>query len=270
MLKVNGYDVTQGFFGDGTEKITLSSESFDEYESNGNYWYLEWLYEPNEEMLLWFVVNHLHEITKDVKIMLHMPYIPNARMDRVHDIDEVFMMKHFAKFLNDLNLTRVFVLDPHSDVSSALINNVVIMSPEMYIAKVNHIVKPDVVFFPDAGAKKRYGNMIEETPITYGEKVRDWKTGKITGYDVMNKELIKCKKMLIIDDICSYGGTFFHAANALEKLGATSVNLYVTHLEDSVSLGEFIQHPLLDKIYTTKSIYTGSNPKVVVIQGEDL
>ena len=64
------------------------------------------------------------------------------------------------------------------------------------------------------------------------------------------------KNILIVDDICSRGGTFFHAAKALKAAGAKSVSLYVTHLERTVILGEMASTDgLVDHIYTTKSIF---------------
>ena len=64
-------------------------------------------------------------------------------------------------------------------------------------------------------------------------------------------------KVLIVDDICSHGGTFFHAAKALKAAGAESVSLYVTNLERTVILGEMANTDgLVDHIYTTKSIFS--------------
>jgi ribose-phosphate pyrophosphokinase len=87
-------------------------------------------------------------------------------------------------------------------------------------------------------------------------KKRDWQTGKILGLDVINAENIVGKDVLIVDDICSRGGTFYHSAKALKAAGAKSVSLYVTHLEETVTLGEMAASDgLVDHIYTTESIF---------------
>ena len=87
-------------------------------------------------------------------------------------------------------------------------------------------------------------------------KKRDWKTGDILGLDIINPENIVGKDVLIVDDICSRGGTFLHSAKALRAAGAKSVSLYVTHLEDTVTTGELASTDnLIDHIYTTKSIF---------------
>lgn len=86
-------------------------------------------------------------------------------------------------------------------------------------------------------------------------KKRDWTTGKILGLDIINAENVKDKSVLIVDDICSRGGTFYHSAKALMEAGAKSVSLYVTHLEETVTLGNLPESDLIKHIYTTKSIF---------------
>lgn len=61
--------------------------------------------------------------------------------------------------------------------------------------------------------------------------------------------------MLIVDDICSRGGTLYHSAKALKAAGAKNVSLYVTHLEVTVMIGDLPDSGLIDHIYTTKSIF---------------
>jgi ribose-phosphate pyrophosphokinase len=98
---------------------------------------------------------------------------------------------------------------------------------------------------------KRYSDMIN-MPYAFGIKKRDWETGKILGLDIMNTELVKGKNILIIDDICSRGGTFLHAAKALKAAGANRIFLYVTHAEKTMVEGEMYNNlDLVEKIYTT-------------------
>ncbi len=113
-----------------------------------------------------------------------------------------------------------------------------------------------VVFFPDEGAMKRYSDMINDMPYAFGIKKREWATGKILGLDIMNAELVKDKNVLIIDDICSRGGTFLHSAKALKAAGANRIFLYVTHAEKTMVDGEMYNDlDLVERIYTTDSIF---------------
>ena len=112
----------------------------------------------------------------------------------------------------------------------------------------------EALFFPDEGAMKRYSEHAT-IPYAFGMKKRDWETGKILGLDIINADVIKGKNILIVDDICSRGGTFYHSAKALKEAGAANISLYVTHLEETVLIGDLPESGLIDHIYTTKSIF---------------
>ena len=112
-----------------------------------------------------------------------------------------------------------------------------------------------IAFYPDEGSMKRYSGMIN-MPYAFGMKKRDWETGKILGLDVMNADLVKGKNVLIVDDICSRGGTFLHSAKALKEAGAERIFLYVTHAEKTMVEGEMYNNlDLVERIYTTDSIF---------------
>lgn len=217
---------------------------------------VKWLYEGDSELFtLICVKRHIDYYFHDYDVVLDMPYIPHARMDRVKSTEDVFTLKYFAEVINSLHFNAVYVRDAHSNVSLALINNVYDWGVRGYIEIAVEKSGAQVLFFPDEGAMKRYS---EQSPMPYafGMKKRDWKTGKILGLDIINAENIVGKDVLIVDDICSRGGTFFHAAKALKAAGAKSVSLYVTHLESTVILGEMASTDgLVDHIYTTESIF---------------
>ena len=90
-------------------------------------------------------------------------------------------------------------------------------------------------------------------------KNRDWKTGQIKSLSVLGEtDDIAGKDVLIIDDICSKGGTFYHSAKALKDLGVNDIYLYVSHLENAVHEGDMIKSGLIKQIFTTNSIYRPS------------
>ena len=72
--------------------------------------------------------------------------------------------------------------------------------------------------------------------------------------------------VLIIDDICSRGGTFLHSAKKLKECGAWDIYLYVTHCENTILDGELINSGLIKKIFTTDSIYTSENENIEIIR----
>lgn len=220
---------------------------------------IKWNYENEAEMsALFYVVNHIRELGAN-DIELYLPYIPNARMDRVKKHGEVFTLKYFACFINSLCFRNVHVLDPHSNVSIALIDRIVVDQPKSLIRKaLSAIDREDVVsYFPDEGAVKRYAEMVKG-PFIYGEKKRDWSTRQILDYRIVTDDVpdISGKPILMIDDICSRGSTFYYSAVALKKRGVGDIYIYCTHCEKTIFEGKLLEDSSLIKhIYTTDSIF---------------
>lgn len=263
MIKINDKQVDLNHFPDGT---LLLKELAPE---NGKV-VLSWYFENNEELVaLYFLTKHLQ--AKGIQdIELKLPYIPNARQDRVKVEEDVFTLKYFAQMINDLKFSKVTVLDPHSYVSEALLEHIEIQTPKKYVQKVLEKIETEkiMLFFPDEGAMKRYSGMFE-LPYAFGMKKRDWTTGKIQGLDVTGQtEYIPGSTVLIVDDICSKGGTFYHSAKALKELGAEKVYLYISHCENSIHEGELLKSDLVEKIFTTNSIFTEKHEKVEVFDYE--
>jgi len=234
---------------------------------------IRWTYENDREFLaLLYLVKHLRS-TGYSEIVLYMPYIPNARMDRVKGKYDVFTLKYFTEVLNSLELDAVVVLDPHSSVSEALINKIHVQSPEDYIrlaiGKIHNTYsgsKNMMMFYPDSGSVKRYSDMIK-IPYAFGIKNRDWETGKILGLDVAGEvDQIAGKDILIVDDICSRGGTFLHSAKKLKELGANNIYLYVSHCENTILEGELLKGDLIKRVFTTDSIFTKEHEKIEVLK----
>ena len=240
---------------------------------------MKWFFRDNSELVsLIFITKHLR--ASGVKnIDLYMPYIPNARQDRVKNPEDIFTLKYFAQTINEMNFRSVRVLDPHSNVSEALIDRIKIDTPEYMIKLVLDDIAEEnegtgdfkdkdniVMFYPDEGAMKRYSGKFKN-PYAFGIKKRDWKSGKILGLDVTGEtSLIPGNDILIVDDICSRGGTFYHSAKKLKELGAGNIYLYVSHCENTILEGEVLTSGLIEKVYTTDSIFTKEHEKVEVFE----
>lgn len=262
MIKINNHPVSVNRFPDGTFLIKKNIVPVYEYGVR-----ITWLFESNEEMIsLMYLVKHLnsHGITD---ISLKMPYIPNARFDRVKHQEEVFTLKYFAEFINSMNFKKVEVLDPHSYVSEALISNIKIETPKDIVESLieQKLDKHNLImFYPDSGSEKRYSSMFN-LPYAFGMKKRDWGTGEIKGLDVISQGDIKGKNILIVDDICSRGGTFYHSAKALKELGANNIYLYISHCENTILEGDLLDSGLIEKVFTTNSIFTKEHEKIEVL-----
>lgn len=229
---------------------------------------IEWYYENDAEL---FTIICLAKKALSKKT-LFMPYCPHARQDRIKSEEDTFTLKYFAETINSLGFDKVTILDPHSNVCTALIDRVVVETPELYIDEVITDVidrnrHTDVVlFFPDEGSMKRYSDM-SELPYAFGLKKRDWKTGQIQGLDIVDNGIdLKDKTILIIDDISSRGGTFYHSAKALKELGVGNIYLYVTHCENTILEGEVLTSGLIRRVYTTNSIFTKEHEDITVMK----
>ena len=257
-------------FPDGTKLIKF-------YPGNSKSITITWLYDNDGELFQLIALTQ-HLKAKGIEVNLVMPYVPNARMDRVKECDEVFTLKYFANVINWLGFHSVKICNPHSTVSEALFDKVIVdfdcvKEDVMNILfGLNGVTRfnADVLFFPDAGSLKRYGDLFKylDIPFAYGEKNRDRKTGKILGLNVISNGIdLTGKKILVVDDISSKGGTFFHSANALKKLGVNEVALYVTHCENTILDGELVKDTSpIDRIYTTNSILRNEHKKIEIVR----
>lgn len=262
MIQLNNTIVEMEHFPDGT---TLMKQKIP-YAVYANGAKIEWFFENNEELVtLIYLTKHLRENgIKDIS--LNLPYIPNARQDRVKSSEDVFTLKYFTDIINYLNFDFVQVMDAHSYVSIALIDRVIPCGPDAYIKTAIQNCNPDMLFYPDEGAMKRYSSMAEKE-YAFGIKKRDWATGKIEGLDVAGcVDKIKDSKILIVDDICSRGGTFYYSAKKLKELGAKEIYLYITHCENTILEGELLTSGLIEKVYTTNSIFTKEHEKIEVFE----
>ncbi|MHC1722176.1 MAG: hypothetical protein AB9836_03100 [Aminipila sp.] len=270
MIKLNSKTINYSYFPDKTFLIKENVESLLEKKEQV---IITWLFENNEELVvLCFLTMHLRSKGID-EIYLKLPFIPNSRQDRVKNTEDVFTLKYFANMINYLSFKKVFVLDPHSHVSEALIDRIQVQSPKKYIDRViNRISESQqenlILFFPDEGAMKRYSTMYE-LPYVFGIKKRDWMTGEINGLSLAGEtQLLSNANVLIVDDICSRGGTFYFSAKELKKAGAKEINLYISHCEDVVLEGKLLQEEWIEKIYTTNSIFTKKHERIEVFEYE--
>lgn len=253
MIVVNGKGIEQDHFGDGTLKCEAMWD-FQIHNKN----MIRWMYDNDSELFtLYCVVRDIQSKAPYAHNILYMPYIPHARQDR-NVSDRLFTLKYFAEIINSLNFLQVIVCDPHSDVSTALIDRCV--CEKMAGIEQEVITKADAIMFPDAGAAKKY--LSYGLPTIVGNKKRNTE-GRICGYELLNfKDGVK--SVVIRDDICSYGGTFVAAANALREHGVEFITLLVTHCENNILRGEVFNH--IDKVVTTDSICTIEHPKLEIIK----
>jgi ribose-phosphate pyrophosphokinase len=204
-------------------------------------------------------------------INLYVPYFLGARSDRKFtDGGFNYLKEVICPIINSQNYKSVTVMDPHSDVLEACLNNFnkidnikLVKEALMSIDNTNQAREKVYLVSPDAGALKKVFHVAEHFQIDkliIASKHRDIKTGRITHTDVPGLPDFDTpgqEKYVIVDDICDGGRTFTELAKViLEKrpksMFGTEIYLIVTHGVFSggyETLGQYF-----NKIYTTNSI----------------
>lgn len=181
--------------------------------------------------------------------ILNLPFVPCARQDRVAVAGDVLAVKTIGRFVNELGFRRVVIVDPHSDVAAAVIDQSSSVSVQELFDDVIPRATLDTAtpVIPDMGASKRFAWL---TGAIQATKKRDPTTGRLSGFDVLNDSVpAHC---LIVDDICDGGGTFRGLADVLRDRGAERVDLYVTHGLFTKGVDALTSNGI-DHIFTTDS-----------------
>lgn len=163
-------------------------------------------------------------------ISLFAPYMPYARQDRVAVPGEPLSISVMANLINGCNFESVFVLDPHSSVTPALIHRMQKLDTRSFIeGVVGKVGGLPVLVAPDAGADSRVAKLALSLglPHVVATKVRDSLTGEVKTGPLLGD--VQGLDVLVVDDICDGGATFVGLADVLWKAGAHKMYLAVSH-----------------------------------------
>lgn len=211
----------------------------------------------SNDLLMALLVKNTMEYLGFEHIELHISYLMAARMDRVMLDGEPFSLKVVAAILNQANFKKVTIFDPHSEVSTALVERSYAISNHRFVkdALEDYFSKypgdAPCLVSPDAGALKKIHKLaqfLKVENVVECMKERDVRTGALTNFKTMTADL-GGQTCFIVDDICDGGGTFAGTAKMLKEKGAGKVNLIVSH-------GIFSKGPsidFVDEIYSTDS-----------------
>ena len=174
--------------------------------------------------------------------ILHLPYLPHARADRVFETGNAFPLKMFFEAVAFM-FDEILLTDPHSNYYEQYAKDD--DSPDLtvkhqhncFIETVRDIESGSVLVSPDKGAAKKIyklqqvlDNRTIATFVIEADKKRDVSTGRILETTLPEDFDYVGKTFYIVDDLCDGGGTFIPLAKHLKERGAKEVNLYVTHM----------------------------------------
>lgn len=187
-----------------------------------------------------------------------IPYMPFGRHDRKNDNFEEAPILFAMGLLADIDIVTI---DPHSDVSGIFPH--FSQSEVVKLFETADLFKGyPVIAIPDAGAAKKAYSWTAGRDVVQCLKTRDTTTGKLSDFQVVNPELVKNRKVVIVDDICDGGGTFLGLATKLIQAGAYDLRLAVTHGLFTKGLGDL--YSIFKAIYTL-DIYEDSNHRLETV-----
>jgi len=200
------------------------------------------------------------------KIHAFIPYFPAARQDRVMVAGEALSVKVYADIINAQGYASVTVFDPHSEVTPALLNHVVVIPNYDFVKQcLDQLTDEVVLISPDGGALKKIYKVaayLGGIEVVECSKRRDVKTGKLSGFKVYAEDL-KEKHCVIVDDICDGGGTFLGLAKELKAKNAGKISLVVSH--GIFSKGAEQLTSVFDTVFSTNSVKDLKNVNVIPV-----
>lgn len=254
-------DITISKFPDGQQQVTLNNPQH--FNKSSDLLIKSRLTSFQDLELICCTVASLR--SKGVKsIHLYIPYVLGGRSDRTFvDGGNNYLKQVICPIINSLNLETVVVLDPHSDILEACINNFQKIDNSDLIRLMIHDLDREfpgdlysnlVLVSPDAGASKKVFKVAENLAFT-GDVITCSKNRDVNGKLTKTVVPIKqgeTKDVVIIDDICDGGATFINIAKALDEAGHQGKKyLVVTHGIFSKGTTELGHH--FETIYTTNS-----------------
>jgi ribose-phosphate pyrophosphokinase len=228
----------------------------------------------NELERLLYATAALREIFTG-KIHVFITYFLGARSDRRflykgEFVDTNYLKNIICPIINAQKYNKVYVLDPHSDVLEACLDNFYKVSPIQFVQwAVNEITKSSVkktcmataLVSPDAGAEKKVASYMQPVGLQHlivASKVRDVATGNIIATRLPELPGV-ADTFIIVDDICDGGRTFIELAKAIklnfeDKYPESSAKIYliVTHGIFSAGFQELDKY--ISGIYCTDSL----------------
>ena len=214
------------------------------------------------------------------RIVAILGYYGNSRSDKETQQRQPIHAAITAEELEHCGINMMLTLDLHSpqikgfwrtgewiDFSTASV-----MAPFLQ-QELDGEIENYAVVAPDYGALERSQNLATQLGIRL-EQTGFFPKKRISPTEVrlgaLQNARVRGKRVLLVDDIASTGGTLLTAAQALvEKYGATEVDIVVTHgLFVGDAIDKINESPYIKRVFTTNTVdhrqAVQESPKVTV------
>jgi ribose-phosphate pyrophosphokinase len=207
------------------------------------------------------------------EVNLHVACLLDAQADRRFNPDESSGLKLVCEFINSMKFKSVSVFHPHNpEVVEALLDGVTIMDNSKFISSIlskivlikeneynsysiNKTYKNLILFSSDAGGFKPLMKLCDKIQwkdeVYAASKSRKYVDGKSILVQEIDRQDFGGKDILIVDDICVYGGTFIGLANMLRERNCGKLYLAVSHM--TVRTPNPLLFKSFDKVFITNS-----------------
>lgn len=213
-------------------------------------------------------------LTVNMKPNIIIPNLPDAQADKRFNKGESFGLKLVLKFLTSLD-ANFWIFHPHNsevvemafevlDKKVNILDNTtfveeVITKLEWYDTVEGNTRKDFNCFLmsSDAGGFKPLMKLADKLEwrgeTESASKSRKYEDGKSKLIQKIDRQDFEGKDILIIDDICVYGGTFKGLATILRERNCGKLYLAISHLTIQSHKGDDTVFNYFDKVFTTNS-----------------
>lgn len=218
------------------------------------------LFEPNEKLVaLMLAVDMLRRAGAD-RIVLVSPYMSYMRQDKAFEPGQAISQQAIGKFLSAL-FDRILTVDAH-------LHRTPNISDVFPGAEAENFIAAETI--ADYAATKGFGG--EALAVGPDRESRQWVArvadrlgcdslvGEKTRFSDRRVEIefpvggLSGRKILLVDDIVSSGGTVIRAARKLKSKGAGHITLAVTHALFTQDIGHALREAGVEEIWATDSV----------------
>lgn len=262
-LELGKHEVVR--FGNSEVKVTIQSDVNEKecivVQSTAN---------PTDEhvMELLFTVDALKREGAS-KVECIIPYFGYARQNIQHRKGECVSMNIIVKMLESLKVDKVTVVDLHEEGSSGMFT--IQFENRTALPLLAQAVKEQLSISDSSEGEYRIGSP-DQGGIERARRFAEAFYHVTTGYELITTEKkrnlenmheskavelygdVKGKKVILVDDVATSGGTIIHAAELCLEKGATTVFAVVVHADFALLAPQKVQESKLEKLFLTNTI----------------
>lgn len=215
---------------------------------------------PNRYLMELLIIADALKRASARSVIAVLPYYAYARQDRKEKSRVPITAKLVADLLEKVGVSRVLTMDLHTEQIQGFFNVPVdnLYARPLFVKAVREIgLENIVVVSPDVGSNKMARRFSEDLGVDLA--IVDKK--RVSAQKVQAGAVIgdvKGKNVLLVDDICSTGGTLKAAARALRVEGAKSITALVSH---ALVTEDILKESGIDRMFVSDSVPALENSK---------